>query len=83
MTFSRKTLPMLLLVAACARAAQQDVAIPPAPETAQPTPEVGAVAPNFLFTAITKDGVQKPAKLSDYRGQTVVLWFFIKARTRG
>jgi len=84
MTFSRKTLPVLLLAAACARASQQaEVALPPAPESAQPVPEVGAAAPNFRFTAVTKDGIQKPTKLSDYKGQTVVLWFFIKARTRG
>lgn len=82
MSVSRKALPGLLLLFACTRAAQV-AEIPPAPATARPTPEVGAVAPNFRFTAITKDGIQKPANLSDYQGQTVVLWFFIKARTRG
>ena len=49
----------------------------------KPMPEVGSVAPDFTFSAITKDGKKAPAKLSDYKGQTVVLWFFIKARTRG
>ena len=79
---SRVWLSSLLVFIACARAATQ-VEVPPAPATAQPTPEVGAMAPNFMFTAVTTAGVQKPARLSDYRGQTVVLWFFIKARTRG
>ena len=84
MRLSRSALPVLLLAAACARATQHlDEPIPPAPAAAQPTPEVGSKAPNFMFTAVTKDGIQKPAKLSDHRGETVVLWFFIKARTRG
>ena len=49
-----------------------------------PAPAVGDIAPDFAFRAITRDGVaSKPTRLSDYRGQTVVLWFFIKARTRG
>ena len=51
--------------------------------TAQPTPAVGDMAPDFMFAPITASGVGKTVKLSDYRGQTVVLWLFIKARTRG
>ena len=51
---------------------------------ALPTPAVGDMAPDFWFVPITgAAGVGKAKKLSDYRGQTVVLWTFIKARTRG
>jgi hypothetical protein len=41
------------------------------------------MAPDFMFTPITASGIGATKKLSDYRGQTVVLWLFIKARTRG
>ena len=51
----------------------------------QPTPiAVGTTAPDFALKGATKDGVlPDPVKLSDYRGQTVVLAFFYKARTKG
>jgi len=44
---------------------------------------VGQDAPEFSLTSATRDGIQAPVKLSDYRGQTVVLAFFYKARTKG
>ncbi len=45
---------------------------------------VGQPAPDFALTGATRDGVTKtPVHLSDYRGKTVVLAFFFKARTRG
>ena len=53
------------------------------PATARPTPAVGDMAPDFMFAPITATGIGPTKKLSDYRGQTVVLWLFIKARTRG
>ena len=90
MQTSRVGLALTAVVAiACAKATQAPA---PAPAAAPPqsvagqtiaAPEVGANAPNFAFTPVTKDGIGKPKKLSDYKGQTVVLWFFIKARTRG
>jgi peroxiredoxin Q/BCP len=47
-------------------------------------PKVGDMAPDFEFTGITRYGKLANAhKLSDFRGQTVVLAFFPKARTRG
>jgi len=51
----------------------------------KPTPlAVGDEAPDFTLPAATKDGVSpKAAKLKDFRGQTVVLAFFYKARTGG
>ena len=60
--------------------AQQPTAAP-APEVG---PKVGDMAPDFEFTGITRYGkLANPQKLSDFRGQTVVLAFFPKARTRG
>jgi thioredoxin-dependent peroxiredoxin len=46
--------------------------------------EVGAVAPDFALPGATRHGVlQNQIHLSDYKGKTVVLAFFFKARTRG
>ena len=68
-----------LLSAATANAQQ------PAPAAARtPVPAVGTLAPDFTLPGATRYGVlQKPASLSDYRGKTVVLAFFFRARTRG
>ena len=47
-------------------------------------PQVGSVAPDFTLPGATRYGrLQNPVKLSDYRGQTVVLAFFFQARTKG
>lgn len=54
---------------------------PPAPP---PALEVGAVAPDFALAGGTRYGVLRdPVRLSDYKGKTVVLAFFFRARTRG
>jgi len=51
---------------------------------AQGGPKVGELAPDFTLKGATKDGVlAKPVHLADFRGQTVVLAFFPKARTKG
>ncbi len=45
---------------------------------------VGAKAPDIQVVGATRYGViQEPVHLSDYKGETVVLAFFFKARTRG
>ena len=45
---------------------------------------VGAPAPDFALPGATRFGVLKnPIRLSDFRGKTVVLAFFYKARTKG
>ena len=55
----------------------------PAPATTPPL-EVGAIAPDFELPGATRYGVlDRPVKLSDYKGETVVLAFFFKARTKG
>lgn len=51
---------------------------------AAPTPEIGQMAPDFSIPGATRFGVLKNSvKLSELRGQTVVIAFFIRARTRG
>ena len=68
------------LLLACTAGAQQ-----PQPAAAQPVGlAVGVVAPDFSVPGATRYGVLKdPIRLSDFRGQTVVLAFFPKARTKG
>jgi cytochrome oxidase Cu insertion factor (SCO1/SenC/PrrC family) len=57
------------------------------PSQAAPTsvaPEVGTMAPDFSLPGATRYGVLRdPVKLSDFRGKTVVLAFFYRARTKG
>lgn len=58
----------------------------PGPVEAQtPSPlEIGAVAPDITLAAAVRHGVlAEPFTLSDYAGQTVVLSFFYRARTKG
>jgi hypothetical protein len=60
-------------------AAQQPAAPPP-----QPTPEVGSMAPDFTVAGATRYGLLRDSvRLSDFRGQTVVIAFFFQARTKG
>lgn len=45
---------------------------------------VGVMAPDFTISGATRYGVLRDSiRLSDFRGQTVVLAFFPKARTKG
>ena len=68
----------LLLAAAPARAQQAPTAPTYAP------PEVGALAPDFQLPGATRYGLLRdPVRLSDFRGKTVVLAFFYRARTKG
>lgn len=52
---------------------------------AAPVPlKEGEMAPDFTVTTVTANGVTaKPFKLSEHKGETVVLAFFPKARTSG
>jgi peroxiredoxin Q/BCP len=48
------------------------------------TVKVGDMAPDFTLPVATRDSVWKiPARLRDFRGQTVILAFFFKVRTGG
>ena len=63
------------------------LAVTPAVLAAQQTTpplEIGAVAPDFAMNGATRYGVlASPVHLSDFKGKTVVLAFFFKARTSG
>lgn len=57
---------------------------PPKPGSAATAPDTGQMAPDFTLPGATRYGLLKePMKLSNFRGQTVVLAFFPKARTKG
>jgi len=60
-------------------AAAQNPAPPPPPDLM----DVGQMAPDIELVGATRFGVVGPVKLSDYRGEVVVLAFFFRARTRG
>lgn len=69
-----------LISAAGAAHGQQSAAVAPAASG----PGVNDVAPDFSLSGSTRYGLLKtPVRLSDYRGQTVVLAFFYQARTKG
>jgi hypothetical protein len=76
----RPCIPLILAAGlAAAPAAAQD----PAPAPSVPL-EIGADAPDFALPGATRYGVLRdPVRLSDFRGRTVVLAFFFRARTRG
>jgi peroxiredoxin Q/BCP len=73
------------LVAAAALIATPLVAPTVHAQAPVPSPlAVGSVAPDFTLTTVTQAGpTAAPFKLSDHRGETVVLAFFPKARTSG
>ena len=55
----------------------------PAAKAPEPL-QIGADAPDFVLPGATRYGVLKnPIHLSDFKGKTVVLAFFYKARTKG
>jgi hypothetical protein len=57
---------------------------PSQPQLSSPPLEVGAAAPDFALPGATRYGVLKdPIRLSHFKGKTVVLAFFFRARTRG
>ena len=83
MTHARFTtgaaLAATLLLAALPARAQQPAAAPPPPVSM-----LGQVAPDFTLPSVTREsGAVRPFHLADFRGQTVVLFFFPKARTKG
>ncbi len=89
---NRSTLPLLAsasILFGCAPTAGPAQQPPAAPATAaapapRPGPTVGSVAPDFSLPAATRYGrVSEEFRLSQFRGQTVVLAFFSQARTRG
>ena len=74
-----------LAAAPAGAGAQQPPASGAAAQPAPPPPvSVGDMAPDFSLPGATRFGLLRdPVKLSSFRGQSVVLAFFFKARTRG
>ena len=82
MTLIRTFAAVLGVVAAGTLGAQQAAA--PKPGSAAFAPDTGAIAPDFTLPGADQHGIlAKPVHLADFRGQTVVLAFFPKARTKG
>jgi peroxiredoxin Q/BCP len=79
----RWTNAVAALALAMATGAELAAQQPPA-AGAKPVPAVGDVAPDFEIRGSTRYGLLRDGlKLSDFRGQTVVLAFFARSRTRG
>lgn len=75
---TRVALAAVLVLAASTAGAQQPAASGSAP------PEIGSMAPDFALPGATRYGLLRDSvHLSDFRGKTVVLAFFYKARTKG
>jgi len=73
-----RILPLLAGAALAAAPAGAQQAAPPA------GPAVGSVAPDFALPTVTRYGkLASPTRLTDLKGQTVVIAFFYKARTKG
>ena len=73
----RRTISLAVLAGAFAMGA-------PAPGDAQELLAVGEMAPDFALPGATRYGaLAEPVRLSDYRGETVVLAFFFRVRTPG
>jgi hypothetical protein len=79
---SLPAIAMLALAVSVASPHRSSAQQPAAPAT--PTPEVGSMAPDFTVSGATRYGILRDSvRLSDFRGQTVVLAFFFQARTKG
>jgi peroxiredoxin Q/BCP len=75
----RKAICLALLAGAFAMGAPIDVGAQDSGLLA-----VGEMAPDFALPGATRYGtLDAPVTLSDYRGETVVLAFFFRVRTRG
>ena len=82
--FSAHNKDFVVVMTLVLAALMQQPAAPPAPPPGPPALEVGVIAPDFTIPGATRYGTLKPqVRLSDYKGKTVVLAFFFKARTRG
>jgi peroxiredoxin Q/BCP len=77
----KRVVALALLAGALTAAPAAAQANPAPPQNFLP---VGTMAPDVTLTGATRYGVlQNPVKLSDFRGEPVVLAFFFRARTRG
>ena len=82
MRTARLTVAALSAVTALSVVALSSVTAQAAPGA--PTLKIGDMAPDFTVMSVTSAGTDaKPFKLSEHRGETVILAFFPKARTSG
>lgn len=73
-----------LIALGTALSAQGAPAAPAVPAPGSQSPNVGDVPPDFTLTGATRFGVlNRPVRLSELKGETVVLAFFPKARSSG
>ena len=80
----RSTLRAGAVALAVMAAASGRSALAQGPPPAATKLAVGALAPDFSLRGATRYGLlANPVRLSDFRGQTVVIAFFYKARTKG
>jgi peroxiredoxin Q/BCP len=76
--------PFVVAMAAALAAGGAGILVAQPAQPAQTGPQVGQPGPDFGLSGATRYGLLKDqVKLSDFKGQTVVLAFFYKARTRG
>ena len=81
---ARRTVAVASALAVLSAVALTSAHTQSAPAAAATALKVGDMAPDFTVPWVTADGlVSKPFKLSDHRGETVILAFFPKARTSG
>jgi len=74
----------ILVTLALPGAALRSQARPAVALTVAAGPSVSDVAPDFTLPGATRYGVLgTPVRLADFRGRTVVLAFFARARTKG
>ena len=74
------------LIVACALSLSATAAHAQQPNAAAPVVslKVGDAAPDFELRGATRYGLlSTPVRLADHRGETVVIAFFYKARTKG
>jgi peroxiredoxin Q/BCP len=84
MSLYHKRLAMALTATLIASGGARAQQAPAAAAPTYPAPEVGAMAPDFTLPGATRYGLLRdPVHLGDYRGKTVVLAFFYRARTKG
>ena len=84
MSFLQQRRTVQIALAVLVGATSTALAQTPQPGTAATAPDTGQMAPDFTLPGATRFGLLKePIKLSNFRGQTVVLAFFPKARTKG
>lgn len=76
------SLALALPIAGAGIASAQQVVASAA--SASTGPAINDVAPDFTLPGADRYGLLRtPARLSDFRGRTVVLAFFFQARTKG